>query len=45
MARLCVELRMTPEEFWRLTVEEHNALVKELQDRAKEQAKAMANRR
>jgi hypothetical protein len=35
MAAMCVELRMTPAEYWKLKVDEHAALVDELNRRAK----------
>lgn len=39
MAALCVELRMTPAEYWKLKLDEHAALIEELRLRHK-QAKA-----
>ena len=43
MAALCVELRMSPADYWRLRVDEHAALVDEL--RARERAREKAARR
>lgn len=39
MAALCVELHMSPPDYWNLRVDEFDALIKELNSRAK-QAKA-----
>jgi hypothetical protein len=43
MAAICVELRMTPGDYWHLRADEHAALVDELKARVK-QAKEAAKR-
>jgi hypothetical protein len=35
MATMCVDLRMTPQEYWKLKADEYAALVDELNRRAK----------
>lgn len=40
MAALCVELRMTPHDYWQLKVDEHAALADELARRRKAEAAA-----
>ena len=36
MAELCVELRMSPSEYWNLRVDEFDALIEELRIRQKQ---------
>lgn len=40
MAAMCIELRMRPADYWDLRVDEFDALVKELNSRAKQAKEA-----
>jgi hypothetical protein len=44
MVRLCIALHMTPEEYRRLTAEEHRAFVNELTEQAKAQERVAKRR-